>query len=105
MRQLDDLPIFNVPWGHNIVIVQKIKETEQRLWYAQKAIENGWSRSVLEIWIESKLFSRQGKAITNVKETFPKPNSDMAEQSLKDPYNFDFLTLTNEAQEQEIEQG
>jgi len=105
VRQLDDLPIFNVPWSHNIVIIQKLKDTEQRLWYAQQAIENGWSRTVLEMWIESRLFNRQGKAITNFKKTFPKPDSDMAQQVLKDPYDFDFLTLSKQAQEQEIEQG
>lgn len=85
-----DLSVFSIPWGHNIVIFQKLKNAEERLWYAQQAIENGWSRSVLEMWIESHLFKRQGKAVTNFKKTFPKPDSDMAEQTLKDPYNFDF---------------
>ena len=105
MAVLTDLSTFNVPWGHNSVLLEKLKDTNQRLWYAKKSIENGWSRSVLEMWIESNLFNRQGKAITNFNTAFPAPDSDMAQQALKDPYNFDFLTLSTQAQEQEIEQG
>src|SRR5579863_3596236 len=104
-RQLDDLPIFNIPWFHNIIIMQKVKDTEQRLWYAYKAIENGWSRSMLEMWIDSNLFNRQGKAITNFTHTLPSPDSDMAQQVLKDPYNFDFLTLHEQHVERDLEQG
>ena len=91
MRQLDELPTFNVPWGHNVVILQKIKTVEERLWYAQKVIENGWSRNILEMQIKSDLYRRQGKAITNFSRTLPVPHSDMAQQSLKDPYIFNFL--------------
>jgi predicted nuclease of restriction endonuclease-like (RecB) superfamily len=104
-RQLDDLPIFNIPWFHNVIIIQKIKTSEERLWYAQKAIENGWSRSMLETWIESDLFNRQGAATTNFKRTLPEPDSDMAQQALKDPYNFGFLTLHEQHVEKDIEQG
>jgi len=94
-----------LPWGHNMVLLDSIQNTDQRLWYAQQSIENGWSRSVLTMWIESGLYKRQGKAITNFKATLPKPHSDLAEQTLKDPYNFDFLTMSKEAMELEIERG
>jgi predicted nuclease of restriction endonuclease-like (RecB) superfamily len=105
VTQLENLPIFSIPWGHNIVLIHKIKNQDDRLWYAQKAVENGWSRSMLETWIKSKLHRRQGKAITNFSRTLPAPQSDMAQQSLKDPYIFDFLTLQEEHLERDIEQA
>jgi predicted nuclease of restriction endonuclease-like (RecB) superfamily len=104
-RQLEELPIFNIPWFHNVILLQKIKDTKERLWYAQKAIDNGWSRNTLETWIKSNLYKREGKAVTNFQLTLPKPHSDMAQQSLKDPYVFDFLTLHDEHVEHDIEQG
>ncbi|MCF7799832.1 PDDEXK nuclease domain-containing protein, partial [Candidatus Babeliales bacterium] len=104
-RQLEDLPFFNVPWFHNVVIMQKLKNNQDRIWYAKKAIEHGWSRSILEMQIESNLHLRQGKAITNFSKTLPVPCSDLAQQSLKDPYVFDFLTLHDEHVERDIEQG
>lgn len=94
-----------IPWGHNMVIMDKLESNDQRLWYVQKCLENGWSRSVLTLWIESNLYDRQGKAVTNFKATLPEPNSDLAQQMLKDPYNFSFLTISEKAKEQEIEQG
>ena len=97
--------VAKLPWGHNITLLEKLQNKDQRIWYAQKTIENGWSRSVLSMWIESDLYKRQGKAITNFKATLPKPNSDLAEQTLKDPYNFDFLTIDKEAREREVELG
>ncbi len=103
--QFEDLPIFKIPWGHNVVLIEKVKDLKIRLWYAQKTIENGWSRSVLEMWIKSDLYRRDGKAITNFKRTLPMPQSDMAQQSLKDPYIFDFLTLHEQHVEHDIEQG
>lgn len=105
VRQLDELPIFHIPWGHNVVLMQKLKNQDDRLWYAQKAIDNGWSRSMLETWIKSKLHTRAGKAVTNFNRTLPAPHSDMAQQSLKDPYLFDFLTLQEEHLERDLEQG
>jgi len=104
-RQIEDMPIFNIPWFHNVVIMQKLKKNEERLWYAQKAIENGWSRTILEMQIESALHLRQGKAVTNFNKTLPVPHSDMAQQALKDPYLFDFLTLRDDYVEQELEHG
>jgi predicted nuclease of restriction endonuclease-like (RecB) superfamily len=94
-----------IPWGHNMVIMDKVENNDKRLWYVQKCLENGWSRSVLTMWIESNLYGRQGKAVTNFKVTLPEVTSDLAQQMLKDPYNFSFLTIAEKAKEQEIEQG
>ena len=103
--QLDTLPIFTIPWGHNAILIERLDNTDVRLWYAHKAIENGWSRSMLENWIRSNLHSRQGKAVTNFHAILPKPDSDLANQSTKDPYIFDFLTLSDDAKEKDIEQA
>lgn len=103
--QFESLPIFSIPWGHNILLIQKIKDANQRLWYASKAIEHGWSRSMLTIWIENDLYRREGKAITNFKTVLPAPQSDLAQQTTKDPYVFDFLTLHKEHLEKELEVG
>ena len=104
-RQLEELPFFSIPWFHSVIILQKLKNTKEQLWYAQKTIENGWSRSTLETWIKSDLYHREGRAITNFSKTLPAPDSDMAKQSLKDPYLFDFLALRDDYLEQELEQG
>jgi predicted nuclease of restriction endonuclease-like (RecB) superfamily len=82
-----------LPWFHNCVILDRIKNQAERLWYIQAAIEHGWSRNVLVIQIEAGLYRRQGKAITNFTKALPAPQSDLAQQLLKDPYNFDFLML------------
>ena len=103
--QLEELPFFNIPWWHNIILIAKLKDYEQRLWYAQKAIEHGWSRSMLEHWIKSDLYRRDGKAITNFQKRLPVPDSDIAQQSFKDPYLFDFLTLKDNHREHDLEQG
>ena len=95
VRQFEELAIFNIPWGHNILILQKLKNNDERFWYAQKTIEEGWSRNLLEMAIKSNLYKREGHAITNFKRTLPTPQSDMAQQSLKDPYIFDFLSLNS----------
>ncbi len=97
--------VATIPWGHNIAILEKLQSNVQRQWYAKKTIENGWSRATLILWIESDLYSRQGKAITNFKATLPAPHSDLAAQTLKDPYNFDFLTIDEKAREREVELG
>jgi len=95
--------LYQIPWGHNIAIMQKCDTIEQALFYVRKTIENNWSRSVLTHQIESDLFARQGKAITNFKKTLPTPQSDLAREIIKDPYNFDFLTLTEQHTEKELE--
>jgi predicted nuclease of restriction endonuclease-like (RecB) superfamily len=87
--------LHNLPWFHNCVLLDKVKVSSERVWYIERAIQNGWSRRVLVLQIESGLFLRQGKAITNFHATLPPPQSDLAQQILKDPYNFDFLTLAN----------
>ena len=94
-----------LPWFHNCTILDKVKDREERLWYAKAAIENGWSRNMLVLHIEAKLFYRQGKALTNFQRTLPAPQSDLAQQLLKDPYNFDFLTLYQDAHERDLETG
>jgi predicted nuclease of restriction endonuclease-like (RecB) superfamily len=94
-----------IPWGHNVVLVEKVKGPSARLWYAGKIVENGWSRDVLVHWIESDLYDRQGKAQTNFQRTLPTLQSDLARETLKDPYKFEFLTLAEEAEEKALEAG
>jgi predicted nuclease of restriction endonuclease-like (RecB) superfamily len=99
------VPLAQLPWYHNLTLLEKVKTPEERLWYADAAIKNGWSRDILALQIESGLYKRQGKAITNFQATLPRPQSDLAQQLTKDPYNFDFLTLANKAQERDLERG
>jgi len=94
-----------IPWRHNQVLLDKLKKLEERLWYAQKSLEGGWSRDILVMQIESGLYDRQGGAITNFERTLPKPQSDLAQQIVKDPYALDFLTLSDDAQERDLERG
>jgi predicted nuclease of restriction endonuclease-like (RecB) superfamily len=97
--------VGQIPWGHNVRLLDLLEDPEERLWYAQQTIQNGWSRNVLVMQIEAGLFRRQGKAITNFGHTLPSPQSDLAQQITKDPYNFDFLTLGPEAHERDLERG
>lgn len=94
-----------IPWGHNIRIIQKVKEPHLREWYIKKTIENGWSRSVLVHQIESELHQRLGTATSNFASTLPQPQSELVQEITKDPYVFDFLTLSNEANERDIEKA
>jgi predicted nuclease of restriction endonuclease-like (RecB) superfamily len=96
--------VAKLPWGHNIQIL-RVPAGPEREWYAHAAIEYGWSRAVLVHQIETKLFERQGKAATNFSRTLPEDQSDMAQQLLKDPYHFDFLTLGPSSRERELERG
>jgi predicted nuclease of restriction endonuclease-like (RecB) superfamily len=98
-------PAAKLPWFHNCIILDRIKNQAERLWYIQAAIEHGWSRNVLVVQIEAGLYRRQGKAITNFTKALPAPQSDLAQQLLKDPYNFDFLMLSKDADEREVETG
>ena len=95
--------VGQLPWGHNIVLLTRLKERDWRLAYAQKAIEFGWSRNTLCIHIETRRLEREGQAITNLDLRLPKPQSDLARESLKDPYRLDFLGLGKEAEERAIE--
>ena len=101
--QLEKLPIFRIPWAHNIVIFEKGKSPEEMLWYAEKTLEYGLSRNALEDYFKTKLYEREGAAITNFKQALPAPHSDMASQTLKDPYVFDFLTLREGYVEKDLE--
>ncbi len=94
-----------LPWGHNLVLLDRLKAPTERLAYARAAIEYGWSRNVLNIHIETRLLERTGKAVTNFDQRLPAPQSDLAIESLKDPYRFDFLGLGEKAQEHEIEKA
>jgi predicted nuclease of restriction endonuclease-like (RecB) superfamily len=95
--------VSQLPWWHNVIIISKIKEQGEALFYVQQTIQNNWSRAVLTHQIESRLYQREGKAITNFKTTLPAPQSDLAQQILKDPYNFDFLLLRKKHDEKELE--
>jgi len=95
--------VGQIPWGHNVVIISKSKNIEEAIFYSNKTIENNWSRSVLLHQIELNLYERHGKAITNFTKTLPTPHSELATETLKDPYKFDFLTLQEKALEKDIE--
>ncbi len=97
--------VGQLPWGHNIRLLDRVADVAEREWYIRAAIEYGWSRSVLELQIETNLYARQGKAITNFERALPKPQSDMARQMLKDPYVFGFTGLSKEAEERDVERA
>lgn len=97
--------VGQLPWGHNLVLLSKLKNPAERQWYAAKAIEHNWSRNVLVMQIETRLLERKGAAVTNFEASLPRPQLDLARESLKDPYRFDFLGLTDEAQERDVEQA
>lgn len=105
--QITKQVVSKLPWGHNILLLQRISSDSDRLWYAQKAIENGWSRNVLLMQIESNLKGRlvSDDKTHNFAVTLPSPQSDLANNTLKDPYLFDFLSIGEEAHEREIEKG
>jgi predicted nuclease of restriction endonuclease-like (RecB) superfamily len=96
-------PVAEIPWGHNIHLLEKLKNPSKRLWYAIKTKELGWSRAVLTHQIELDLYARQGKAITNFPETLPAAQSDLANQLLKDPYHLDFLAVGPDVTERQLE--
>ena len=98
--------IFLIPWGHNILILDKCKgNRDKALFYVHKTLENSWSRAVLLNFLDTDLFERQGKAITNFAHPLPEPLSDLAQQITKDPYTFDYLTLTERYEEKELKQA
>ena len=100
-----ELPIFSVPWGHHKLLIDKfLKAPEKVMFYVQKTIENNWSRTVLDWQIDSNLYERQGKAISNFKRTLPTPQSDLAQQITKDPYVIDIMGVRQDMQERELEE-
>lgn len=86
--------IYNIPWGHQILLITKCKTIEESMFYMDKILVNGWSRAVLLNFLDTRLYDRQGKAITNFRTLLPEIQSELAQETLKDPYNFDFLTLS-----------
>lgn len=94
-----------IPWGHHQVLLDRVKDPAERAFYIQKAVENGWSRNVMVHQIETGLFKRSGKAITNFQHTLPILQSDLAQQAIKNPYVFDFLSLSEDVKEKELEKA
>jgi len=99
--------VAEIPWGHNLAIINKIKDEKQREWYIYQTLQNGWSRNILIHQIESDLYGRQASAVktTNFPETLPSPQSELVEQTLKDPYIFDFITIEKDARERDLEKA
>jgi predicted nuclease of restriction endonuclease-like (RecB) superfamily len=103
VTELPPQEVLALPWSHNLLLLQKIKDPATRLWYAAQVLQNGWSRNILTAQIESAAHQRHGKAVTNFKQTLPDPQSDLAQQIVKDPYHFGFLTLGLQARERDLE--
>jgi len=103
----ENLPqvVGEIPWGHSLQLISKLEHPLERLWYAQQTIEHGWSRAVLVHQIESDLYERQGKALTNFDQALPAPQSDLARELVKDPYNLEFLGIADEVSERELERS
>jgi len=97
--------VAKIPWGHNILLMEKIKDIPSRFWYMQQIIEQGWSRDTLGQMIKNSAHARKGTAVTNFQQRLPSPQSDLARQLLKDPYIFDFLSLEEPFHERELEVG
>ncbi len=102
VSQMKDI-FFSVPWGHHLYILAHCGNWQQAIFYMQKTVENGWSRSMLLNFLDSGLYERQGCVVSNFDRLLPQPQSDLARQTLKDPYSFDFLTLTEDYREKELE--
>ena len=104
-EQIVQQVVGQIPWGHNIALLEKLKSPEERAWYARATVTNGWSRNILVMQIETRLYERQGGAITNFERTLAKPDSDLTRQILRDPYHFEFLSLSQDAKERDMERG
>lgn len=103
VAQIDEVIFFSVPWGHHLYIISQCKDVNKALFYLHQTVEHGWSRAMLLNFLDSNLYERQGKAVSNFRRLLPDPQSDLAIQTLKDPYNFDFLTLDGTYRERELE--
>ena len=101
--EFESHPIFQIPWRHHVEIITKCKSVHEALFYVQKTIKNGWSRAVLMNFIEADLYSAQGKSLNNFSRLLPEPQSDLAREILKDPYNVNFIALTENYKEKELE--
>lgn len=104
VAQINEDVFFSVPWGH-LYIISQCKDVNRAVFYLNKTVENGWSRAVLLNFLDTNLYERQGKAVNNFNKLLADSQSELAAQTLKDPYNFDFLTLDGEYRERELEQG
>jgi predicted nuclease of restriction endonuclease-like (RecB) superfamily len=104
-REIVQRTVAQIPWRSNLALLHKLNDNETRLWYARQTIENGWSKDILTMQIESRLHERQGKAANNFALTLPPQDSDMAAQVFKDPYLFDFLGTADTRKEREVEQA
>ena len=102
-NEISQQAVDQIPWGHNIKIFYDVGNQEERFWYIQKTIENGWSRNVLSLQIQSNLYARDGKSINNFKSTLPEAQSDLAASIIKDPYNLEFLDIQGKFHERELE--
>ena len=97
------LPVDQLPWAHNVLLMQRVKDLPTRHWYMEQTLANGWSRNTLSLQVDAQAHARHSKAISNFAAVLPAPQSELARQSLKDPYIFDFLTLTEPFHERELE--
>lgn len=102
-EQIVQQVVAQIPWGHNVRILDAVKTPEERMWYIQQTIQYGWSRNILIHQMDRQLYQRQGNAITNFNRVLPDPQSELAQQVIKNPYSFDFLSLGKEALERELE--
>lgn len=102
-KQNGQLLVAQIPWTHNIILIQKIKDIDLRFWYIGKILENGWSKDVLSLMIKSEIHKREAKLTSNFKNTIVSSDSDLVQQSFKDPYIFDFLTISEPFREKELE--
>ena len=102
-EQILQQAVGEIPWSHNIIIFSKLKDIDQRIWYAQQTIENGWSRNVLSLQIKSNLYERSAKGINNFSNTLPELQSDLARSIIKDPYNLEFLDIQGKIMERDLE--
>lgn len=105
VAQISEDVFFSVPWGHHLYIISQCKDVDRAVFYLKQTVENGWSRAVLLNYLDTNLYERQGKAVNNFNRLLANPQSELAAQTLKDPYNFDFLTLDGEYRERELEQA
>ena len=103
LAQLQESPFWSIPWFHHVILMQKVKDLPTRCWYMEQTLAGGWSRNLLTIQIDAQAHARHGTAISNFAAVLPPPQSDLITQTLKDPYIFDFLTLTEPFQERELE--
>lgn len=103
LNSISQQAVDQIPWGHIVKVIYDVKNKEQRNWYIRKTIENGWSRNVLSLQIQSNLYTRQGQSINNFQATLPSPQSDLVQSIIKDPYNLEFLDIQGKFHERTLE--